>query len=180
MTSSPSRIRHRVAFAFATALLSVGGCSSGPEPVGTVASSRRDVPPTWRQPPGATRESPGTTREPPGPGREPPSGGTGGTGDNGGGGGGQCMACPAPYACTDTTGDGSFDFTLDLKSRGGECRYSNTANTAVFHCDGTVSLSGDITDESTWTASADGGFSTNAGGSLLVCHPAATTPGTAP
>ena len=178
MTSSPSRVRHRVAVAFATALLSVGGCISGSEPVGTVAPSKRDVPPIWRQPAAATRESPGATREPPGPGREPPSGGTAGTGDNGGGGGGKCMACPASYACTDTTGNGSFDFTLDLSSRAGECSFSNTTSAAVFHCNGTVSLSGDVTEESTWTSSADGGFRTNAGGSLLVCHPAATAPAT--
>ena len=181
MIPSPTRIRDRGATAFVTALLFVGACGGGTEPAGTVASSTRDVPPTWRQPAAAGRDNPGSTREPPGLGREPPSGGT--VEPGGIGAGSHCITCLGSYVCVAATADGSSSVTLSGSPHGGDCIFLDAPNFAIFRCDGSVSatgaLPGDVsvpfTGEGTWTSSPGGGFRSAVGGTRLVCHPLGPT-----
>ena len=175
MTSSPSRIRDRVAFAATTALLLVSACGGGSEPVSHGRQPPRDVPPAVRDSPGATREPPGATREAPGPGRQPPSGGGAGTPGTTT----ACLECPHTYICTLTSSGQTRDLTLDLESSGGECSLSGTTGTAVFHCDGTLTLTGDsVGSASRWHTTRDGGFVVDGTDAVIRCSPPAAPPRT--
>ena len=171
----PSRLRECLASALGTTLLLASGCSGGSETNGLQPHPSRDAPPAVREAPGRTRESPGATRESPGSGREQPSGGT--TEPPGSGTG--CLLCPQSYDCTITSGNQSRHQALDLEASGGECMLSGTTGTVVFHCDGTLTLSGDsVGTASGWHLTGNGGFVVDGNDTVLRCRLPSATPTT--